>query len=279
MVDNRGIRRRFLLKSGIAAAASCFLPGGLHSNIAGLSGETRVLFLGGDYYHSGIVMETHWREVLGKTGWRLMFAQSSQFITPAQLRNTDLFVLIRGEGPDSLGWSPEGIVEERPIPAQFMTDEQEEAIVENVHRGMGLLCMHSSTRHPGRKKFFDLIGVEKSLSHGPLQRIRFHSINAHHSITAGIDEFEVDLDQTGHVEVREKEVTILFRSTGMQDNREDVMGWCLERGNGRIVALLPGHLPAPAQSAQYKLMMWRAAHWALGRDIPPMEFRNGINYY
>ncbi len=278
MAREQSVKRRALLKTGLAAAAACALPGVLKAAKPAPQNETRVLFLGGDYYHSGIVMELHWREVLAGTGWRLRFAQSSRFITPAVLRNTDLFVLIRGEGPDSLGWSPEGIVEERPLPAPFMTGEQEQAIVENVHRGMGLLCMHSSTRHPERKKFLDLIAVEQPLRHGPLQRIRFHSMNRQHPITKDIDEFEIDLDQTGHVDVRENEVTILFRSTGMRDNREDVMGWCLERGEGRIAALLPGHLPAPRQSAQYKLMMWRAAHWALRRDIPHAEFKNGISY-
>lgn len=268
--------RRTFLKTGLSAAATGALasPKAIASFLS--SGQTRVLFLGGDYYHCAVPMEVHWREVLHSTNWRLLFAQSSQFVTPDLLREIDLFVLIRGEGPDILGWSPDPLIEMRPLPAPFMTDAQEEAIVENVHRGMGLLCMHSSTRHPGREKYLKLIGVEQQLNHGPLQRIKFHSLNQNHPITQGLKDFEVDIDQTRHAIVNEDEVTVLFRSTGEKDNAEDVMGWCVERGKGRIVALLPGHYPPPAPSAQYKQIMWRAAHWALHRDIPYAEFKNGI---
>ena len=160
--------RRAFLGAGLSVlAVSTIVPSKAFTSLR-FSKKTRVLFLGGDYSHCAVPMEIHWREVLQSTNWQLLFAQSSQFVTPDLLRDIDLFVLIRGEGPDFLGWSPDPLVEMRPMPAPFMTDAQEEAIVENVHRGMGLLCMHSSTRHPDREKFLNLIGVERALPHGPL---------------------------------------------------------------------------------------------------------------
>ena len=276
MISPKSAARRTFLKAGLAGLAVGTLASPKLIASLEYTKQMRVLILGGDYYHGAVPIEIHWREVLKTSNWQIMFAQSSQFVTPELLSSIDLFVLVRGEGPDSLGWSPDGIVEMRPLPAPFMTDAQEQAIVENVFRGMGLLCMHSSTRHPGREKFLNLIGIEKQLRHGPLQRIKCHSLNQNHPITKGLNDFEVGLDQTRHAVVKENEVTVLFRSTGTKDNSEDTMGWCLERGKGRVAALLPGHLPSPRQSAQYKQIMWRAAHWALNLDIPDAEFKDGI---
>ena len=40
-------------------------------------GETRVLFLIGDYWHNGVTQEKNWRHVLGPSGFRRMVCAGS----------------------------------------------------------------------------------------------------------------------------------------------------------------------------------------------------------
>jgi type 1 glutamine amidotransferase len=267
--------RRNALKTGFAALSA----GAVSKDIFAAPrqpGETRVLFINGDYWHSPLPNEHHWREVLQQTGWRLFFTQHGQFVTPELLNEMDMFIMCRGKNPDLLGYSSDSVVEHRPAGSEWMTDAQEDAIVDNVHRGMGLICMHGSLRHPDRPKLQKLVGMSSAPNHGPQQHIKFHSINQDHPITEGVEEFSATDQQFGPP-VSENEVTVLFKGRAEREEKDDYAGWCLDRGKGRIVTLLPGHGSSPITRAFFKKMMWRAAHWALKRDIPEMEFVNGVN--
>ena len=267
--------RRKALKTGLAAITA----GAVSKNIFAAprkAYETRVLFITGDYAHNPLVREHHWREVLQQTGWRLFFTQYGQFVTPELLNEMDMFIMCRGKNPDILGFSQDGVVENRPAGSVWMTEVQEDAIIDNVHRGMGLLCMHGSLRQPDRPKLQELVAVTNLPNHGPMQKVKYHSINQEHPITEGIQDFSANDQQFGPA-VKEDEVTVLFKGRAEREEKDDYAGWCLERGEGRIAALLPGHYNNPITRAFYKKMMWRAAHWALKRDIPEVEFVNGVN--
>ena len=89
------LTRRNILKSvfaslaGTAVAANPLLAGWK------APGETRVIFLVGDYWHNGVAQEKNWRSVLGPTGWNLLSAQSPQFVTKEALAMADSFVVAR----------------------------------------------------------------------------------------------------------------------------------------------------------------------------------------
>jgi type 1 glutamine amidotransferase len=275
-MEQQTLSRRNVLKTGVAALAAEMSGAPAVLAAPKAPGETRVLFLVGDYWHNGTAQELHWRGVLKAAGWRLLFAQSSKFVTPETLGQADLFVVARYDGPDSIGFTPDGIVENRPEGAPWMTEEQETAIVENVmRRGMGLLHMHCSTWNPEKKRYMELMGIKKPIMHGPVQRVRIHDLNQEHPITKGIGEFAIDLDENFGVELDPGRTTILFKSTGEQDKRTDVAAWCLDAGKGRAVGLHFGHVPQPFHRAEVKTVMWRSAHWAMRRDIPPSDFKQG----
>lgn len=267
--------RRTVLKTGMTAIGAAALSVPDAFSIPKIPGETRVLLLVGDYWHSGTTQEFHWRSVMKESGMRLIFAQSSQFITPDALGKTDLFIVARYAGPDTLGWSPEPMIEDRPSGAPWMTDEQEEAIVSNVRRGMGLLSMHCSLWNPERKKFMELLGVKTPKMHGPVQPVKIHDVNQNHPITKGIKDFNISLDENFGADLDESRITLLYKSTGQQDKRVDNAAWCRDEGKGRVVALLFGHTPAPFHTAEVKTMMWRSSFWALKHEIPMAEFKSG----
>ena len=267
--------RRTALVSGLTILSSSFLAENpLYA--AKKAGEVRVLFLFGDVWHNGVRQELHWRRVLGVTGWRLMFAQSSQFVTPEVLNQTDLFIFARYAGGDSLGWSPEGIIEKRPPSAPWMTDEQQDALYENVtKRGMGIIPVHCSMWNPEQKKYMELIGMKEPLMHGPIMNTSFYDLNQQHPITRGLEPFETEDEIFGCV-MSDVEYVPLMRAKQSGWSPEGIIdppldrlaGWARETGNGRVVMLncLASHVCY--WKREFKEIMWRSAHWAMKKDIP-----------
>jgi type 1 glutamine amidotransferase len=231
-------------------------------------GETRVLFLLGDYYHNAAMQEYAWRKVLKETGWRLMFAQAPSFVTPEVMAEADLYVLCRyatSTQPTniSLGWSPDKIVEERPAPDDFMSAEHAEMIASNLQRGMGLVGVHCTVWNPDNPRFLDLLGVEKPIMHGPVVPAHVFDLNQEHPITKGIEPFDIGIDEVFDAVMKTDEYTQLFRTRQEEPQRNAIGGWCREEGKGRVVALLPGHTTGPYGKEQFLELMWRSAHWAM----------------
>ena len=298
MFSKNNFSRRKFLKTGLTSLAASTASAKSIMSAPKKQGEVRVLFLVGDVWHNGVTHESHWRRVLGVTGWRLMFAQSSQFVTPEVLDETDLFVFCRYSGGDSLGWSPDGIIEERPDGAPWMTEEQNEAIFENVKRGMGLLPYHCSIWNPERKKYMELIGVKKPIMHGLIRQMTsFYDMNQNHPITRGVEPFE-EVDEIFDAEMLDVEYELLFRvkqDFPKTDKPQTIVnyypellemskvgavldragGWTREVGEGRVVYLNCGSTNEVFWSKSMKEIMWRSAHWAMKKDIPPSGLIGG----
>ena len=68
---------------------------------------------------------------------------------------------------------------------------------------------------------------------------------------------------------------VLFNLKGEEQPTDRAGGWCRTEGKGRIAVLLPGHNPQPFHSGSFKEIMWRTAHWAMGRAIPSRDFTDG----
>lgn len=295
MSSNDTTRRKFL-KAGLTSLAATTASTNSLPAAPKKPGETRVLFLVGDYWHSGMMQEHHWRRILGVTGWQLMFAQSSQFVTPEVLSNTDLFVFCRYAGPDSIGWSDENIVINRPPGAPWMTVEQENAIVENVKRGMGLLPYHCAIFNEDRPKYLELLGIKKPFIHGHIRHMTsFYDMNQDHPITSGVESFE-ELDEIFDAEMLDVKYELLFRARqenpkmdrpptwmrelGIKDPGpilERPGGWTREVGDGRIVYLNCGSTPEVFWRKSMKELMWRSAHWAMKMDIPVSGLVEGLS--
>ena len=217
-----------------------------------------------------------------------MFAQSSQFVTPEVLSETDLFVFCRYEGADAQGWSPEGIVKERPAGSPWMTEEHEKAIVENVNRGMGIIPYHCSIWNPNREEYMGLIGVKKPIIHGHIRQMTyFYDMNQDHPITRGVEPFE-EVDEIFDAEMYDVEYELLFRARQVSPAMHKPPtwarvlghkiagpvldrpgGWTREVGEGRVVYLNCGSTLEVFWSKSMKEIMWRSAHWAMKKDIPP----------
>jgi len=272
MSSHTRISRRSAMKAGLISAttAAITLPESHAAIRPKAKGETKVVYLGGDQLHNGMGQRQELQSVFSSTGWRLLFTQDARYVTPELLSDTDLLIITRWGGAIE-GWCPEPIQEGRMPSDGYMSDELEEAIIDNViNRGMGFMSLHCTCWTPERKKFNDMMGIE-GIMHGPVQTVFLHNLNQNHPITKGMEEFHVDLDENFGVKLTHPDVVKLFNSFGTTDKRHDIAGWCRENGNGRIVGLVAGHTYTAWRNTNYRKLYWRGAHWALKRNIPPFE--------
>jgi len=233
-------------------------------------GETKVVaFMGGDYGHNPISLEMHVRRLFAsKKDWRVVFVRASRFFTPELISDADLLITSRHSRPDDIDWRGEGLVDSMDKGELFWNDENAAAIVDSVkNRGMGFLALHNTIAcgHDGITGFLDI----EPIPHNEVQPLWVRDLNGMHPVTRGIENFLIPLDEQFAVVIRSHSTTTLFETTAMHDKRRAVGGWCLERGAGRIVGMLPGHDKAAYRVPQYRELLWRAAHWAMKRDIPP----------
>jgi type 1 glutamine amidotransferase len=265
------LSRRGALAAGLSSFVAA-IPARSVQAVPKAPGETKVIYFGGDYVHNGVAQELGIRETFSATGWRIFFAQASRFITPAELADTDLLIMTRTGVTDVLGFSTLGLIEKRPAPDPFLPPETEEALIDNIRtRGMGFLALHCTAGNPALPRLMELLGVRPFKSGAPLQPVAFSGFNPNHPISRGFSDFAIDLDENLKKEIVDPAATVLFTATGLNDKTSNPGGWCIERGKGRIAVLLAGHSDSVWKHSSYRQLHWRAAWWALGREIP--EFR------
>ena len=106
--------------------------------------------------------------------------------------------------------------------------------------------------------------------HGPVVNTRIVDLNPDHPITQGIAPFGIGIDEVFDAVMKPGQHVQLFRAVQEQPKRNAISGWCRQEGEGRVVAVLPGHTTGPYGSREFLTILWRSAHWALKREIPPM---------
>ena len=270
--------RRNIIKTGFAslAAASVTVQNGHATVKPKAPGETKVVAIMGDAAHNPISQELAIRSIFSsKKNWRIIFVRSSRYFTPELISDADLLITCRYGGRDSIDWQPEPLAETCQSGEVFWSDERMDYIIDNVkNRGMGYLPIHCTVANVVRK-FHDFLGISERLPHEQIQPLIVQNLNPDHPITRGIPKFFVVLDEQFGVVMKDPSATVLFHSHGVHDKCNRTAGWCLDRGNGRIVGLLPGHSQWAYRVEAYREIFWRAAHWAMKRDIQPYPGSTG----
>jgi hypothetical protein len=236
-----------------------------------------VLVAATDRRHNGIAQELFIRDIF-KTNpdWRILAVRGSRYFTPALLRDAGLLIVSHGPEPDPLDlYTDPGGRSERVHPgAGFWTPPNVNAIIEAVRaRGMGFLALHE-TALCGNEAVQDLLDIRPAATFSA-QPVWVRNFAREHSITTGVGKFYIPLDEQGAVILRSPSTTTLFETTAIHDKRQAIGGWCREDGKGRVAGLLPGHSAEAYETPEYRNIFWRAAHWAMRRDIPDYpEARN-----
>lgn len=269
MNKNESFRRRTFLQAGAATITAAVVQGTAHAALKPKQpGETKIVCVMGDYHHNPMTAETHMRRIFGsKKDWRIIFVKASRYFTPELISDADLLVTSRYGGRDSIGFSNDPLIDKMVQGDMFWTQENVTAIIDNVqNRGMGYLALHCTVacQNDDIHRMLDIVYQP----HEEIQPLWARDLNQDHPITRGIKPFYITLDEQFGVIIKSSSTVTLFKTTAIHDKRERIGGWCLERGKGRIIGLLPGHLKWAYRAAEYQDILWRSAHWTLRRDIP-----------
>ena len=231
-------------------------------------GETKVVVVMGDYWHNAVWQEVQIRGLLSnQKDWRILCARYNRFVTPELIADADLLIVSRSSAKERIDWTQEGLVDSIQEGGILWTNDNVDAVVDGVrNRGMGFLALHCAS-YARSRTISDMVGVE-TIMHNQIQPLWVHDCNQEHPITNGIGKFFINIDEQFAAVIKSQYTTTLFQTTAMHDKRQVAGGWCLESGKGRIVGLLPGHLAFPYGVPEYRKILWRAVHWAMGRDIP-----------
>ena len=258
------------IAAGLSAAAASAMTGEAHAALPPkVAGETRVVLILGDYWHSSVWQEIQIRSIYEKNkDWKVLSARFNRFVTPELINDADLLIVSRSSAKERMDWTTEGVVESVQGGGILWTDENVKAVLDGVrNRGMGLMALHCAS-YARNREIFDLVDVEPVM-HNQMQPLWVHDANQEHPITRGIGKFFISLDEQFAAIIKSAYTTSLFQTTAIHDKRQAVGGWCRESGKGRIVGLLPGHTQVPYGVPEYREILWRSAYWAMKRDIPP----------
>jgi type 1 glutamine amidotransferase len=234
------------------------------------AGETKVVaLLGNTEWNNGLGHELCIRKIFAsKKDWRLIFVRNSKAFTPNLIADADLLITCRAEGKDPIDLSSpdSGVAEKLVEGAVFWTEKNINAIIDNVkNRGMGLIALHNSIT-AADPKFDEFLDISPIPAH-EFEPLWVTRINKEHPITKETGKFLIGNDEQFLVLIKSPSTSTLFETTAIHEKRQGVSGWALERGKGRIVGLLPGSAVHAYQAPEYRNIFWRAAHWAMKRDI------------
>lgn len=275
MSENNRLKRRGFLQAGAATITAAAVPASAHAALKPKQpGETKVVCVMGDRYHNPIMQEMALRELFApKRDWRLLFVKASGYFTPELISDADLLVTCRYAGRDSRAWDSEPVTDSMSEGDMFWTERQVSAVIDNVKkRGMGFLALHCTVAC-SNDDMLNLMDVQPQM-HEEVQPVWVRDLNNNHPITRGIKPFYISVEEQFGALIRTASTTTLFGTTAIHDKRERIGGWCLDQGKGRIVGLLPGHTNYAYDMPQYQEILWRAAHWAMHREIPAFPKRN-----
>ncbi|MFA6472537.1 MAG: ThuA domain-containing protein [Candidatus Latescibacterota bacterium] len=262
------------LKAGAAAVTAA--PAAASETAAGVKpkapGEVKVVALfGTTERYNGISSEIQIRKIFeSKKDWRFVFVRANKLFTPDLIKDADLLIVCRDGDADPIDlFTNGGGVSDSVVPGGTLwTDTNVTAIMENVqNRGMGLIAMQGTIQCKNQRflSFLDVVGMEPH----NFEPMWYTRMNKTHPVTQGVGKFSVMNDEQPLVLIKSSSTVTLFESTAVHEKRQGVSGWALEKGKGKIVGLLPGCTLYAYQAPEYQTIIWRAAHWAMNRSIPP----------
>jgi len=207
----------------------------------------RVLVVIGDSPHEPGHLEA--------AGVAARLAVDPRSISEETLRSVELLVLLR----DGYWW-PDG--PEKP-PRQWMTLEQERAIAAFVERGGGFLALHNATGlYPEKGPYLELLGGTYE-GHGPLERFRVRVVDRAHSVTRGVEDYEVaDEQHTPRPDLSKVHVILESRSA---EGVQAAAGWVRQAGRGRVCYLANGHTRDALNEPMFQKLIRNGIAWCLER--------------
>ncbi len=197
-----------------------------------------------DYYHPGEVVRQG-LEPLKEYGYTFTVTEDSAEISPEKMGEYDVIIFSKSNNVNSQNRD------------KWMTAQLQQAFVDYVEQGGGLLVTHSGTAsYRDEKIFTELIGC--FFTHHPEQcPVTMIALKVH-PIMAGAASF-TEKDEHYFINVIAEDADIFM--TTFSEHGAQAGGYTLRRGNGRICVLTPGHNVEVWLNEEYQKILKNAIQW------------------
>jgi type 1 glutamine amidotransferase len=219
-------------------------------------GRPHALVLLGDQPHEPGHLEEGLRPVFEATEVVPHFTVDVRALSEKNLSKVQLLVILR-----------DGLLRPGKEASTFfnwMTPEQERAVVSFVEAGGGFLNLHNAMGfYPEHGPYLELIGG-RYIGHGPLERFRVEVADPDHPVTRGVSAFFV-ADEQHTPPYDQGRVHLLLRNRS-DDGKSAAAGWVRESGRGRLCHLANGHTLEALMHPMYQRLLRNAVLWCLRSD-------------
>ena len=206
----------------------------------------RVLVISNDFWHPGTVVHAGLAP-LADQGFEFDWIDDAGEWSAEKLVGYPVVVLSKSNNTSQTDKAP------------WVTLEVEQAFLDFVARGGGLLVTHSGTVVRDTMILRPLIGG--AFVQHPAQCMVTHEPKVGHPMTAGVTTFTAQ-DEHYHMEL-EPGVTDVFLTTTSEHSTQPG-GWTRTEGAGRVCVLTPGHNVEVWLEPSYQVLLANALRWCVG---------------
>ena len=200
-----------------------------------------------DYYHPGEIPQQG-LQALSEIGIQFDVTPDARDFSFARLAEYPVVVLAKGDSVSARIREP------------WETPEVEEAFVNYVEAGGGLLVIHSGTTgKTGADRLHALMGC-RFISHPEQCPVTVTPLKQH-PITEGVQPF-TQQDEHYFIDLYARDADILAVSSSVHG--VTVSGYVRTQGKGRVCVLTPGHNLAVWQDMEYRKMLCNALRFCAG---------------
>ncbi len=209
----------------------------------------KVWLLCDDFYHPGGIPQKG-LEALREEGIELDIMTDARTFSPERLKEYPAVVLVKGDSISA------------QIREPWETPEVEDAFVNYVEAGGGLLVIHSGTTgKTGADRLHALMGCR--FLHHPEQCPVTVTPLKHHPVTDGVQPFTLP-DEHYFIDLYARDADIF--SVSSSQHGVAVSGYTRTQGKGRVCVLTPGHNLPVWLDKEYQKTLHNALRWCAAKD-------------
>lgn len=208
-----------------------------------------VLVLCDDYWHPAEVIERGFRS-LNQNEFSFDFiTDPKDILTPEMIRSFPVIANCKSDMINSANKSPWF--------EQGVTEVGVEQFNAYITEGGGFLSLHSANTAK-EKAGYGLLAGNVFLGHPPRCTVEI-KICGSHPIVEGVGDFSVR-DEHYQINCFADNSALLFKTVS-ESGGTQTGGYALERGNGRLCVMTPGHTLSVWQHPSYQLLLLNALKW------------------
>ncbi|MBE5804882.1 MAG: ThuA domain-containing protein [Clostridiales bacterium] len=225
----------------------------------------KILVICGDIWHTTEVVKTGFSCLTDFFHQMTFVEDAKDMLVASDLEQYELVICCKGNhvtSGNSTPWFEEGVNELAP--------RDLEAYVRN---GGGFLSVHAgcsftetnASEHIDKpcREYIDFVGC-RFISHPARCPVTYHVVNREHPVTAGVKDF-CERDEHYQIEMTADDARILMESTSATGQKMPA-AYVREMGNGRLCALIPGHILPVWQNPEFQKLLVNAMNWCMKKQ-------------